>query len=144
MNHYVYRLTCPEGFHYVGCRSTQHEPEDDVFYQGSGSRLKRAREMGMVFTKEILCIFDTREEALDLERDEVDHLDPWSLNAVPGGRKGAWKGGSSVYVPVSDRKRRKTETKRRSNYGKPWSAAKRASHKARIEDRKIGNRKSKN
>lgn len=144
MNHYVYRLTCPEGFYYVGCRSTHLEPADDVFYQGSGHRLARARELGMVFEKEILCIYDTREEALQHEKDEVDHLDPWSLNVVSGGRKGRWNGGTSAYVPISDRKPRARETTRRSNFGKPWSAERRAAHEARIERRKIENRKPKN
>lgn len=118
MNHYVYRLTCQEGFFYVGLRSCAGPPENDD-YQGSGNRLKAAREMGMVFEKEILDTFDTREEAATYEAGMIATHNPWSLNMhcnphMTPVKRGAKRG---TYKP---------RTKPNKNKGKPWSAARRA------------------
>lgn len=84
MKHYVYRLTCPEGFYYIGCRSAVDPATDD--YTGSGTRIRHCIDvLGWEFEKEIVAVFDSREEASTLESALVDNLDPWSLNLHPGG-----------------------------------------------------------
>lgn len=73
MYHYVYKITnlnpLDERKYYIGVRSSECKPEDDVNYWGSSSILKmEIKERGRdLFKKDILEIFNTRKEALDEE-----------------------------------------------------------------------------
>lgn len=71
-NHYVYLLTFPDGMKYVGCRSTNLEPELDTTYLGSGRFLPKDRHSYRnLINKEILFRSSSREEALDFEEQFI-------------------------------------------------------------------------
>lgn len=73
-NHYVYLLTFPNGMFYVGCRSTNLEPEQDTTYLGSGKYLPKDRhEYRNLIQKDILFISNSREDALDFEEEYIMH-----------------------------------------------------------------------
>lgn len=67
MYHYTYRLTDNEGFAYIGARSCNHHPEDDVAYMSSSKYVATAIKQGVVFSKQILAIWPTRELAIQHE-----------------------------------------------------------------------------
>jgi hypothetical protein len=68
--HYVYKLTINNPFDerkfYIGCRSCKCNPRDDVYFSSS-KEIKKLIEDNFIFHKEILNIFDTREEAISYE-----------------------------------------------------------------------------
>lgn len=73
MNHYVYKITNKiNNKIYVGVRSCVEDPKNDA-YMGSGVAIMRAhKKYGMDnFSKEIIQIFDSREEANEAEASIV-------------------------------------------------------------------------
>lgn len=93
MKHYVYRTTCRvNGKTYVGIRSCEGSPFDDT-YLGSGVALLAAvRKYGReAFTKQVLVIVESREEALRIEAalvtDDVAR-DRSTYNRTRGGGSG--------------------------------------------------------
>lgn len=96
MNHYVYKITNKlNGKIYIGVRSCRCAIDEDP-YMGSGKLLKEdMRSIGEEnFTKEILHIVSTREEAMDIERKLVDKkfIDRNdTYNLIIGGNDGGWK-----------------------------------------------------
>lgn len=93
MYHYVYRTTCiPNGKTYVGVRSSRCWPTEDT-YLGSGTALTAAvRKYGRkCFSKQVLVIVETREEALRIEAALVTEAvakDPRTYNRTKGGFSG--------------------------------------------------------
>jgi len=93
--HYCYLLTraLPEGgsMYYVGIRTCPvgKTPETDTSYMGSGRRITRAvKAHRREFTKTIVDVFDTRDEAKAMERALVGlptANSPWSYNLRQGG-----------------------------------------------------------
>ncbi|QDU67326.1 hypothetical protein [Engelhardtia mirabilis] len=93
--HYCYLLTrtLPEGGcrYYVGIRTAPkyRTPESDSAYMGSGRAIRRAvKAHPGAFSKTILDVFDTREEARAMERALVGletANSKWSYNLVTGG-----------------------------------------------------------
>lgn len=83
MNHYTYKITnCNKeseeyGFTYIGVRSCNCLPEDDD-YMGSGVLLHdKYKELGInSFSKTIISIYDSREEANDDEYLLINKLNP--------------------------------------------------------------------
>lgn len=73
MYHYVYKITnlvpLDKRKYYIGVRSSECNPEEDINYWGSSLILKKEiEERGKnFFKKDILKIFDTRKEAFDEE-----------------------------------------------------------------------------
>lgn len=68
--HYIYCITnILDGMRYVGKRSSMKSPENDK-YMGSGKHLKRAQKCHGIenFTKEILGVMDSEQEAFDVEK----------------------------------------------------------------------------
>jgi len=67
--HYVYKITnnkpSDSRKYYIGVRSSNAKPEEDTKYRSSSSHLKKAiKEIGYeYFTKEILSIWETRDDA---------------------------------------------------------------------------------
>jgi hypothetical protein len=90
MTHYVYRTTClVNGKTYVGVRSCEGDPREDS-YLGSGTYLLHAiRKYGReAFSKQVLVIVGTREEALRIEAALVTPAvcrDRRNYNRSPGG-----------------------------------------------------------
>jgi hypothetical protein len=68
--HYVYKLTISNPYDdrkfYIGCRSCKCNPQDDVYFSSS-KEIKKLIENNFIFNKEILSVFDTREEAIGYE-----------------------------------------------------------------------------
>lgn len=60
MNHYTYRLIFQDGRQYIGVRSCECEPQEDIKYFGSSKHTKDL----VVERKEILGIFSTRQDAI--------------------------------------------------------------------------------
>jgi len=93
--HYCYLLTraLPDGgsMYYVGIRTCPvgKTPTTDTKYMGSGRRIKSAvKARRREFTKTILDVFDTRDEAKAMERALVGlptANSPWSYNLRQGG-----------------------------------------------------------
>lgn len=87
---YVYKtINLLNGEFYIGLRSSNVEPEHDKYY-GSGIRIKNSIVKHGIenFKKEIIAIFDTREEASNKEYDVVDKeilKTPLCLNLKTGG-----------------------------------------------------------
>lgn len=70
MHHYTYLLVFPNGMKYIGAHSTHISPELDACYLGSGRYLpKRTRH---TCTKEVLQVFETREECMKAELAYID------------------------------------------------------------------------
>lgn len=91
--HFIYRTTfLPTGEVYVGYHFSRDINKDT--YLGSGIRItnllkKHSREC---FSREILFVFDSAEEALNKERELVDNkflANPKTLNLAEGGRGGS-------------------------------------------------------
>ena len=69
--HYVYRLTNPlTGEFYIGVRSFLGDPDADA-YKGSGRWPSGAAYHGIELHKEILAVFDTRNEAEIAEANSI-------------------------------------------------------------------------
>lgn len=91
MYHYIYRIDRPTtGEWYVGIRSCKCWPTDDVNYLGSGKVIKaKVKKHGRdAFTKTILAIVETREEAARIEAALVGPTqvaDRLCLNLCEGG-----------------------------------------------------------
>lgn len=98
---YVYKITqLSTNKYYIGLRSSNIAPELDS-YMGSGILITRLIKKYSFsdFKKEILFVFDTREEASLKEQELVtkDVLqDPLCLNLKTGGDCGAF----SIYMPI--------------------------------------------
>lgn len=98
---------------YIG----MHETYDlDDGYMGSGRYIKSAiRKYGKEnFTKEILKVFDTREEMIQYEKDIIEGLNSHSYNLKPGGVGGwfVYKDGAMQplsQLPETIRKRKLTQ-----------------------------------
>lgn len=60
MNHYTYRLIYQDGRQYIGVRSCECEPHEDIKYLGSSKHTKNL----VLERKEILGIFSTRQDAV--------------------------------------------------------------------------------
>lgn len=73
MNHYLYLLTFEDGMKYVGARSCNPEPKDDVLYLGSGRHLP-SRTINSCH-KEILATFPNRQSLLKAETAYIDEHD---------------------------------------------------------------------
>lgn len=95
MFHYVYKTTfTPTGQFYIGLRSSKTHPSLDK-YRGSGAFLKiffkKWKNHKTYWRKEIIAIFNTREEASNFETSLVTSTviaNPLNLNiAIGGGRK---------------------------------------------------------
>ncbi len=63
MYHYTYKIHYSTGLFYIGVRSSECVPEDDTKYIGSSKNTPNE----LLIKKEILGIFDTREDALQNE-----------------------------------------------------------------------------
>lgn len=74
MHHYTYLITFPDGMQYVGMHTSQNEPHLDVCYLGSGSHLPTDRNWKSC-TKEILGVYNTREEAFQAEAEYIQKFD---------------------------------------------------------------------
>lgn len=70
MYHYVYKLTCVVNDEfYFGCRSSKVTPEQDRSYMGSGTW---ARRKDVPYRKkEILAVFETRNDAANFELEMI-------------------------------------------------------------------------
>ncbi len=67
MPHYTYWLTCNEtGQHYIGKRTSSNVPEEDD-YMSSSKVVHEMLSNGRTFSKYILAIWDTSEEAMSHE-----------------------------------------------------------------------------
>lgn len=88
--HYVYKLVNKiDNKYYIGVRSCDGDPLIDKYY-GSGSRIRNAvKKYGIEsFSKEILRVCETREDAFMLEKDLVNDetlKDPFCYNLCGGG-----------------------------------------------------------
>lgn len=114
--HYCYLLTraLPEGGsrYYVGIRTCPpgRAPEADTTYLGSGRAIRAAvaKHGRAMFSKTILEVFETREEAADLERALVGletANSPWSYNLKAGGEEpGAGRVGDEGRARMSRRR----------------------------------------
>lgn len=76
MHHYAYLLTFKNGMKYIGARSGKVLPEHDVTYLGSGRNLPSDRhdKRGEI-VKEILGIFNTREDLINYETNYIETHD---------------------------------------------------------------------
>lgn len=63
MHHYTYKIMYSNSKYYIGCRSCECLPEEDTQYVGSSKYTPN----DLVESKEILGVFDTREEAIKHE-----------------------------------------------------------------------------
>ena len=112
MNHYLYLITNNiNGKKYIGKRSTKKEIEQDS-YMGSGTALKCAlKKHGREnFTKEILGVCDSAEEAFEVERilvcqDVVDSDEFY--NMILGGKGFSIDGKPNLGRKFSDEHKRK-------------------------------------
>lgn len=87
--HYVYKTTVDhekyEGFYYYGKHSTANIDDN---YVGSGIKISNLSKKGYTLNREILCFFDSSEEALEFEELLVDEdmlKDPYCMNLKTGG-----------------------------------------------------------
>lgn len=93
VNHYFYRITNKiNGKYYLGVRSYSGDPEKD-YYMGSGPVIRAAiRKYGKQnFTREVIKLFSSQEEAYNYEREHVtlkEVLDPQCYNVQLGGLGG--------------------------------------------------------
>jgi len=97
--HYVYKITCQEtGEYYYGKRSCRGSWKEDTSYMGSGQLLsyKRKAHPEYQWTKEVLLLLDSAEEALEYERIAVgeryiggSEYDGLCLNLCAGGKGSA-------------------------------------------------------
>lgn len=71
MYHYAYLLTFDDGKKYIGARSTRLQPELDTTYLGSGRSLPPDRHDAKNVRKEILAVFDAREELMEFEENFI-------------------------------------------------------------------------
>ena len=72
--HYCYLIVdTTNGMKYFGVRSSEVAPESDGKYMGSGTKITAAiKEKGKSkFRKEIVAVFDTRDEAMEFEEDYI-------------------------------------------------------------------------
>lgn len=81
---YVYKTTNPGTgeFHY-GSRTVYYGKVDrDIYYFGSGSWPKEMRKNGVVLIKEVIAVYDDRNEARDREREliRLNRFDPLCKN----------------------------------------------------------------
>lgn len=89
--HIVYETTCQlTGRFYVGRHSTNDINDG---YLGSGKILKRSisKYGAETHVRIILRVFETLQESVDAERDEVSKvllIDPLCMNIIPGGQGG--------------------------------------------------------
>lgn len=73
--HYVYRLTDQEsGQFYIGCRTTNVDPHLDP-YRGSGKWPQSVIAAGHLLVKEVIEIYETREEAEGAEKALIRSFD---------------------------------------------------------------------
>ena len=93
MFHYVYLLARKEyladGLNfYIGARSSKTSPDQDD-YMGSGTLLPKSKvEKNQIFNKYILAETNTRQEALNIERDLCNNewvSNPSTFNIMLGG-----------------------------------------------------------
>ena len=101
MNHYVYLITNNiNGKKYIGKRACRCSIEEDS-YMGSGTLLRKAQKKYGIenFSKEILVICKTEEQAFEEEKKAIELVNAWSnpqyYNLVGGGR-GCGSGESSL------------------------------------------------
>ena len=75
MHHYTYllRTSSPE-IYYVGMRSSKVSPTYDTSYMGSSKLVNELRGRGVIFSKEILETYETREEAAIAEQRLFDEF----------------------------------------------------------------------
>jgi len=77
MNHYLYRLTTTaltgKKLYYIGYRSCDCAPEMDS-YMSSSRLVKLMIQQGVIFTKEIITTFITRNQAYNAEQDVLKGL----------------------------------------------------------------------
>lgn len=104
MHHYVYRITnTVNGKQYIGQHSSEKSFHEDYYY-GSGTLiLKALKKYGRSnFTKEIIGEYDTKEEALEVEFDEIEKAkaydNPNYYNISKGGQKGAVNRRSRIHL----------------------------------------------
>jgi group I intron endonuclease len=108
MVHIIYKTTNKHsGKYYIGVHSTNNINDS---YLGSGEALKNAiKKYGREsFTKEILHICETREEAFIIEKQLVDPSDLMSYNLIAGGTTGGTFG--KVRSISEETKRKISET----------------------------------
>lgn len=93
--HFCYKTTCLiNGKQYIGKHSIKKELYENDYYLGSSSELHRDIEKftRLNFTREILCFFDTSDEAYDYEAELITEeiiSDPDWYNVQPGGSRGS-------------------------------------------------------
>lgn len=87
--HYVYKTTVEHekyaGFYYYGKHSTTNL---DDGYVGSGIKIANLNKKGYKLNREILCFFDSSEDAFEFEEllvDEDTLKDPYCMNLKTGG-----------------------------------------------------------
>lgn len=95
-HHYCYLIhDSTNGMKYFGVRTSEIEPEKDTKYMGSGSKITEAMKISGKdkFKKEVLEVFDTRDDAMEYEEwymaenDCVDSPEYYNLSAKStGGR----------------------------------------------------------
>ncbi len=129
MNHYVYLLRSADRF-YVGLRSCRGLISTDT-YRGSGHALKDARKAGLRFSKTVLCVLDSREEAALMEAELVgpaEVADRQCLNLQQGGIA------NSVGYRHTDKARASMSNTRK---GRKMSAA----HRQAMSDCRVGKKR---
>lgn len=105
MNHYVYEITnLINGKKYIGKRSCKCNIEDDK-YMGSGYALKKAMKVHGKenFTKEILIVCETEEEAFAWEDFYTMQVNAWDNRMYYNLKRGG-KGGTTELNEESKRK----------------------------------------
>lgn len=147
--HYVYLLTraLPEGGcrYYVGIRTApkNRTPETDTSYMGSGRRIKLAVKAHRAeFTKTIVEVFETRDEAKAMERALVGlptANSPYSYNLRQGGEDGGLHSEETkAKIGTSNRRRledpAELEAQRERNRRPDWREKNRVGQRRRYED----------
>jgi hypothetical protein len=73
-SHYTYWLTCEQTQqHYIGVRTCKGDPEKDP-YMSSSRVVKAMRSQGLTFTKFILTVWSTRQEANEHEHKLLNYF----------------------------------------------------------------------
>ena len=155
MFHYVYRITRPStGEWYIGIRSCDCHPTEDVGYMGSGTLVtKKVEAHPTAFSKRILAIVETRTEAARLEGllvgpEQVE--EPECLNLRTGGEND-WTTSEETKRLLSEAqkgKKHSEETKRRisENNARVWLARERGpmseTQKGKISESLRGHKRS--
>ena len=122
MYHYVYLLIFPDGMKYVGMHSTKIEPILDTCYLGSGKALP-IRDPSSC-TKDILHIFNTREEAAKYEIDFIINNDCVNSDKYYNLRIRTHDKHGSRLSPEHIQLIKKNQTgKSRTEYGKKYSGS---------------------